>query len=507
MKRVVNDNELKEKMIEAVNMLCNPVKNTLGPKGLNVIIDHSDFSPFVTNDGVSIAQNIESEDEVINTILTLAKEATIKTNELVGDGTTTTLVLLQSIFTESLKLIEQGINPMVIKKNIIEISKEIVTMIEKKSKKPSNKELLNIAITSANDYEIGLMVYKAFKKVKDKRFINIKEGDKTKLNILKGYIIDTLIASPYFLNSKEIIFNNPNILLSDSLMYDIESISIILNYIYDNNKELVIISQDYDDNFVNEILSLVINDNYKIILLKIPEYGNKQIEILRDIECICNGKINHDRYYLESLGTVNSIKINKEKIIFNFENSHCIDNRINEIKKDLKEEKEDYEIDFCKRRIAMLKNKTAEIIVGGETSTIIHEKIMRFEDSLCAISSSFNGVLPGSGVVFYEISNNLKEDKFYNIFKLSLKEPLRCILNNSGLSLNIIKELEKDNFKKIYNVNIDEYEDISNTLVLDSKEVLINSIVNASMVSSTLLSTSNLVINEDKPLNNIDYNL
>ena len=290
-------------------------------------------------------------------------------------------------------------------------------------------------------------------------------------------------------------------------MYDIESISEILNYIYENNKELVIISQDYDDSFVNEILSLVINDNYKIILLKIPEYGNRQINILKDIESIANAKINHDRYYLKFLGNVNSIKINKEKTIFNFEYSSNVNSRINEIKKDLKSEKEDYEIDFCKKRMAMLKNRTAEIIVGGENSTIIHEKIMRFEDALCAVSSSYNGIVPGGGIIFYEISNNLIENAFYNIFKLSLKEPLKCILNNSGISLDILLKIENDNFKKLYNVNTEKFEDIGNTLVIDSKEVLINSIKNASMVAATLLSTSNLVINEVKTVNNIDYNL
>lgn len=507
MKRVVSGKELKEKMIEAVNMLCDPVKNTLGPKGLNVIIDHSDYSPFVTNDGVTIASNIESEDEVINTILTLAKESTIKTNELVGDGTTTTLVLLQSIFNEGLKLIEKGINPMTLQKNIIKISKEIISMIEERSKKPNSMELLNIAVTSANDYEIGALVYNAFKKVKDKKFISIKEGEKTKLNFIKGYSIDTIIGSPYFLNNKELIVNNPYILLSDSLMYNIESISEILNHIYEKNKELVIISQDYDDSFINEILSLIINDNYKIVLLKIPEYGNRQINILKDIECISGSNVNHERYYLKSLGSVNSIKINKEKTIFNFEYSSNVNSRINEIKKDLKTEKEDYEIDFYKKRIAMLKNKTAEIIVGGENSTIIHEKIMRFEDALCAVSSSYNGILPGGGIIFYEISNNIKENEFYNIFKKSLKEPLKCILNNSGVSLDILLKIENNNFKKLYNVNIDKFEEIDNTLVLDSKEVLISSIINASMVAATLLSTSNLVINEVKTINNIDYNL
>ena len=155
--------------------------------------------------------------------------------------------------------------------------------------------MLNIAITSSNDIEIGKTVFNAFNLVKDKKFITIREGDKTELKIIKGYIIDTLIASPYFLQNK-IEFSNPHILLCDSIMYDIESISEILNYIYQNDKALVIISKDYDDGFINEILSLVINDNYKIILLKLPEYGNRQSFILKDLSSISNSKICHEEF-------------------------------------------------------------------------------------------------------------------------------------------------------------------------------------------------------------------
>lgn len=505
MKKIIDRDELKSKIIEAIDMLCNPVKSTIGPKGLNVIISESLSNPYITNDGVTIARNIESEDEVINTILELAKESTIKTDEVVGDGTSTTLVLLQSIYKECLKLVDKKISPMIIQKELLDRCKIIESLISKKSKKPNREELLNIAITSSNDIEIGKTVFNAFNLVKDKKFITIREGDKTELKIIKGYIIDTLIASPYFLQNK-IEFNNPYILLCDSIMYDIESISEILNYIYQHDKALVIISKDYDDGFINEVLSLVINDNYKIILLKLPEYGNRQSFILKDLSSISNSKICHEEFNMNYLGSIKNVIFDKEKTIFNFDNN-LVKNRIKELNVILKNESDEYEIDFIKNRIAMLKNKTAIITVGGNTKTIRRERIMRFTDSLCAIDSAYNGVLPGSGIVFYEISNKLNDDVFSNVFKVSLKEPLKCILNNAGVS-DVLKEIENREFKEIYNVNTDKFENVNNTLVLDSKEVLINSLSNAISVATTLLSTSTLVINEiKKQENNIDYNL
>jgi len=204
MKKVINGEDLKIKMKNAIDLLCNTVKTTLGPKGNNIIIDHSDFTPFITNDGVTIAKNIESDDVVINTILELAKEATIRTNENVGDGTTTTLVLLQSIFDEGLKAIDKGVSPIILKRELDELLKEIVLRIESKSRKPKNSELLNIAQVSANGKEIGEIVFEVYSKIKDRNSITIKEGiDKTVVNYLKGYTFDTIIASEYFFSEEK----------------------------------------------------------------------------------------------------------------------------------------------------------------------------------------------------------------------------------------------------------------------------------------------------------------
>lgn len=499
MRKVVSGSDLQDKMIFSINLLCDTVKCTLGPKGNNVIIDNSENVPYITNDGVTIAKNIESDDEVINTILELAKESTINTNDNVGDGTTTTLVLLQSIFNEGIKQIQNGKNPIILKKELDESLKEVIKLINKKSRKPKEKELLNIARISSNDAEIGNIIYDVFSKIKDKDFINLVEGKKDSINYIKGYVMDTILASPYFLENKELVYDNPYILLSDSIIYDLESISEILNYTKD--KSLVILSTDYDDNFINQILSLVINDKHKILLLKIPEYGNRQINILKDIECISLGKINHEYFDIKKLGMIRKIKVNNENTILDFSINSDVKRRILELRQYINIE-DDYEKEFYKKRLSMLKNKTAEIIIGGNSKTEIKEKKMRYEDALCSISSSYNGVLIGGGLTFYEISESVNNE----ILKNALKSPLKQIIYNAGLDNTIISKIEDNKFKEIYNVSTDKFEDINITNIIDSTDVVLNSIINATSVAGMLLSTTSLVINEYKENNINNYN-
>ena len=269
MKKVISGNELYDNMSNAINILCSTVKSTLGPICNNVIIDHSNFSPFITNDGVTIAENITSENEVINTILELAKEASIKTNENVGDGTTTTLVLLESIFNLGLNLIRNGMKPMKLKNDLISELDNIIKDINLKSRKANNKDLINIAINSANDIEIGKIVSDAYSKVKDKNAINIVEYDipLTRIEYLKGYCFETILASPYFLyNNTEIKYTNSKILLVNSILDDINVLSLIFNEVIKNNNSLIIIANDYEENFINQVLSLKLDNNLNIVL-------------------------------------------------------------------------------------------------------------------------------------------------------------------------------------------------------------------------------------------------
>ena len=505
MKKVICNDELRKNIENAINLLCNTVKMTLGPGGSNAIIDHSLSNPYITNDGVTIAENIESDDIVVNTILELAKEATIKTNENVGDGTTTTLVLLQSIYNEGIKLIDQGISPMVLKKEFDNIKDIIINKLKENSRKPTKEELLNISNVSSNDTEIGNLIYSTYIRIKDKNSIVIKEGEyDTYVRFLKGYSFDTDIVSPYFLKSNETIYNSSYILLSDSIIYSLEEISSILNFINENNKSLIIIASDYEETFINEILSLVINEGYKIILLKNPQYGFKQLNILRDLSSISSASINHDSYNIKSLGFVPQIKINKDITTISFELNEEIKNRIIQLEKILSNEIDEYEKDYYYKNIAMLKNKTAEIVVGSPTKAERREKKMRFDDALCSISSAYNGIVVGSGLPLYKISEELNNDIYSSVYKIALKSPLKQILSNAGAD-DALKNILSSNYKKVYNVVTSKYESVENTKIIDSLEVVINSLVNATSIAGMLLTTKSLIINEnnDKVDNNI----
>lgn len=504
MKKIIAGKELQEKMQEAIDLLCNTVKVTLGPKGSNIIIDHSNFRPFITNDGVTIAENIESEDEVLNTILELAKEASIKTNINVGDGTTTTLVLLQKIFNLGLDLICQGQNPLVLKRELDQELEKIIPLIKNESRIPSEKDLKNIACISSNDEEIGKIIADAYMQVGEIEAINIQEGDEeTKINYIKGYTLDSNIASDYFLSTlKEMKYLKPLYLLVNSSLNDLEDISLILNNVIKEQKPLVIMASFYSEEFIQNILTM--NNDYqtKIILLKTPYYGLNSLETLEDIAALSGATIVDDAKFskISDLGSSESIIINREKTIINYKSNLRLTKYLEKLEKNDKDNK--------KRRV-MLQKGSVEIMVGAPTTTERREKKMRFDDALYALNSAKKGVLLGSGLVLSKISESLDCQKMNeNIFKETLLEPLKQILFNSGNDYNqIYNELKKDKFKKIYNVKTGKMEDENETVVLDSLEVVLNSLKNATSIAGMLLTTTSLIINEypSNPHSDSDY--
>ena len=514
MKKVISGNELYEKMEEAINLLCGTVKTTLGPVGNNVIIDHSSFTPFITNDGVTIAENISSEDEVINTILELAKEASIKTNENVGDGTTTTLVLLESIFKQELDLIKNSKKPIILKQELeIELNK-IIEEISIRKRKTNKSDLINIAINSSNDYEIGKLMSEVYSKIKNKNGITIKEYDNpyTKVEYLKGYSFESILSSPYFLkNNIEIVYYNAKILLVNNIIEDINSFGEILNEAINNNINLVIIAKDYDDYVANQLVSLNIDNNVNIILLKLSDYGLRMVNILNDVSLISNAKIiDNNIYNIESLGNVDKIIINNEITRLEFKNNKNINKYVNDLKKELKNIKNSFDYEFINKRIAMFKYGCANIYVGGITKTERIEKKMRFDDALCALSVTNDGSVPGSGIVLLEISDKLNNDTdIEKLFKEALKKPFEQILINAGIDyLEIVNEIRINNYEVLFNVKTNSFENINDTKVIDPYNVLVDSLKNAVSIASMLITTNSLIINEQiNNLNKInDYN-
>ena len=283
MKKVISENELREVMGKSVNLICDAVSSTLGPSGNNVLIDSGDASPFITNDGVTIALSISSDDKRCNAILEIIKEATLKTNEVVGDGTTTTLVLLQSIFNNGVKKIESGINPIILKKELDNSLNEIVLKLKKMSKKPTKKDYISIASISSNDKDIGVFLENVYSIMGSIHAIKLSEGsEETYYEIKKGYSIDVDVPNIYFDDKKEINLDNTYILLLKGYLNDLEAISDIINEGLNRNKNIVILADDYDNNRCKELYSSCEE-------LKEGDCGNEQlVSIDRSNKCVWN---------------------------------------------------------------------------------------------------------------------------------------------------------------------------------------------------------------------------
>ncbi len=505
MKKIVSGKDLQEKILESINILCGTVKETLGPKGNNILIDHSNFSPFITNDGVTIAKNIESDDEVIGTILEIIKEASIKTNDVVGDGTTTTLVLLESLYIQSLEYLKNGKSPIILKKELDKVLNIILKELETLKRKPSNVDLKNIALISANDEELGSLAYQVTKKVKSKEAIIIKDTSLNKCSIsyLKGYSFDVTLASPYFLRESNILkYKNPYVLLMNTTFVSLESISFLLNDILANKQDLVIIANNFEENTVQELVSLTLTTNINICLLKIEDYGMHVYETLKDIECITGAKIVEFDNDITSkdIGIVDNIEITNDKITISFKATKKIKNYLENLIKQAKNMTNDLEKDFYEKRKAMFSNGTAEIKLGAPTKTEGIEKRMRLEDALCALSVANQGVVTGGGISLLQIADKLDSTNYAcEIWKNALKNPLEQILKNAGLDyLDIEEKIKKENYKSIFNVALDKWENISETQVIDPYLVIHEALINAVSIAGMLITTTSLIINEYK---------
>lgn len=502
MKKIISGKELRDKINEAINLLCNPVKETLGPKGNNVIIDHSNFMPFITNDGVTIAQNIENDDPILGSIIEIAKEASIKTNDNVGDGTTTTLVLMQSLINLGQKYIDDGVNSLVLKKKLNLELNDVLRKLEEMKIAPTKEMLKNIATISANDEGIGSLVSEVVENIDNKSAIIIKENFNNDICVkyIKGYTCPISHPSEYyFQTSKSFTFNDAYILIVNDILSEVENISSILNEVIINKKSLVIIAKDFDQYFVNEIMSLNFEKKINCFMILISECGLKERIIQKDIEIIANCTIAENSNHItgDNVGVIKSFYIDRETIRIDFMSNKKIDNYILKIDEELKN-KDEFELDFYQKRKAMFTKGIAEITIGAPTKTESHEKRMRLDDALFSAYASKNGILIGGGISLLRIANELKENDYESIiWKETLMQPFRQIIQNAGLSVEEIEEtIKKSNYSKIYNVYSDCYENISETHIVDAYEVVANSLINACSIAVMLLTTNSLVINE-----------
>lgn len=512
MKKIVSGKDLQNKILESINLICGTVKETLGPKGNNVLIDPSDFSPFITNDGVTIAKNVESDDEVIGAILEIIKEASIKTNDVVGDGTTTTLVLLESLYKQSLEYIKNGESPIILKKELNSVLEIILKSLSLLKREPTKDDLKNIALISAGNEELGNIAYKVITKVKSKDAVTIKENNlnETSISFFEGYSCDISLASPYFLRDiNKVNYKNSYVLLMNTAFTNLDSISFLLNEILKSKQNLVIIANGFDESAVEELVSITLVSNVNICLLKIEDYGMHIYETLKDIECITGAKIIEfdNNITSKDIGLADFIEITKDNIRINFKSSLKTKAYLKELNRKLENMTSDLEKEFYEKRKAMFSLGTAEIKLGAPTKTEGIEKRMHLEDALCALVVSNEGVLLGGGICLLQISSKLSNSNYASeIWKKALKTPFEQILNNAGLDfLNIYSQIQKSNYNIVYNVALDKYEDSGNTKVIDPYLVVKEALINATSIAGMLITTTSLIINENKINNDNEY--
>ena len=483
MKKVISGEFLEQKMIESIELLCGVVKDSLGPKGNNVLINTSDREPFITNDGVTIAQNITSEDMVVETILEIAKEASLKTNEVVGDGTTTTLVLLETLLKEGIKVT----NRKTLKVELEETLQEILEKLATFKKNPTKKDFQKIATVAANDESIGKITTEVFFKTKSKESIFLKESrdENTTYEKINGYTLECKIPEEYFFRKEKIELENCKVFFIDERIENLEQISLLVNNCIEYQETVLLLTKGYSKNVKENLVEMSIQSQCQIILVEWFEYQNIEEEIIEDIETL-----------LDENQTISKVKITKNKVTFH-SNQNTLKRR-NILRKRYEQSNEDYQKEILAERIAKLHYGLATIYVGASTTTEKREKIMRYEDALCALEIAKQGIVPGGGICLYQISEEIKpKTTGAKILQKALSMPLKQILENAFLSKEeILTRIKQENFQILYNVKTNNFESTSNTNVIEPLEVVSYALKNAVSIACMLLTINHLIIND-----------
>lgn len=518
-KQILVAEEARKALNLGIKTVANAVKITLGPKGRNVVLDRKYTTPLITNDGVSIAKEIELEDPFQNMGANLIKEVSIKTNDSAGDGTTTACILADSMISEGLKNISSGANPIILRKGIEKAIKEVVKYLKGSSKPISNNiEIAQIASISAGDEEIGKLIATAFEKVGNDGVISIEESktSQTNLKITQGIEIDRGYISPYMAsaNSNATILENPYILVTDKKITNLNDILPVLEQIMQTSKPLLVIAEDVDGDALSTLALNTIRGSFSSIAIKAPAFGDKQRDFLEDIALLTganylskNLNVDLKTITLEDLGTASIVKVYKDKTIISGGNANTeqIENTKTKIHQLLNENPDEFERIRLEERLARLSDGIAVIEVGASTEVEMHEKKLRIEDALSATKSATKeGIVAGGGTALLyaqSVLNNLiqtlsgDEKTGAMIVKTSLEAPLRQIAKNAGVDDGIIihKVREKNNSNWGYNALTDEFVDMFKAGIIDPTKVTRSAIENAGSVASSILTTEVLV--------------
>ena len=519
--------EARRALEEGVNKLADTVRVTIGPKGRNVVLDKSFGAPLITNDGVTIAKEIELEDRFENMGAQLIKEVASKTNDVAGDGTTTATVLAQAMVHEGMKNLEAGANPIILRKGMKKATDVAVEAIAKMSSKVKDKDqIAKVAAISAGDAEVGQMVADAMEKVSNDGVITIEESKtmKTELDLVEGMQFDRGYVSAYMatdMDKMEANLDDPYILITDRKISNIQEILPLLEQIVQAGARLLIIAEDIEGEALTTLIVNKLRGTFNVVAVKAPGYGDRRKEMLKDIATLTGGQVISEELGMElkdttmdQLGRAKSVKVQKENtvIVDGMGDKNAIADRVAQIKAQIEETTSDFDREKLQERLAKLAGGVAVIRVGAATETEMKEAKLRMEDALNATRAAVEeGIISGGGSAYIHASKAVAkaieelegdEKTGAKVVLKALEAPLFHISANAGLEgAVIINKVRESEVGTGFDALTEQYVDMVENGILDPAKVTRSALQNATSVASTLLTTESVVadIKEDAP--------
>ncbi len=524
-KQIIYGEEARKALERGINQLADTVKITLGPKGRNVVLDKKFGAPLITNDGVSIAKEIELEDPFENMGAQLVKEVATKTNDVAGDGTTTATLLAQALVREGLKNIAAGANPMIVRKGIALAVATAVEEIKKNSRKIKGKEdIARVAANSAADEYIGTLIADAMEKVTADGVITVEESKtaETMCEVVEGMQFDRGYISPYMVtdtDKMEAIIDDAYILITDKKISTIQDLLPLLEQIVQQGKKLVIVAEDIEGEALTTLVLNKLRGTFTCVAVKAPGFGDRRKAMLQDIAILTGGEVISDELGLDlkettlfQLGRAKQVKIQKENtiIVDGAGDKEAIKARVSQIKAQIAETTSEFDKEKLQERLAKLSGGVAVLRVGAATETEMKEKKLRIEDALAATKAAVEeGIVAGGGTAFLNalpaveklVAKTEGDEKTgVKIVLKALEEPVRQIAKNAGVEGSVIVDKVLSQKKNVgYNALTEEYVDMLETGIVDPTKVTRNALQNAASVASMVLTTESLVADIKEP--------
>ncbi len=519
-KDVIFGEEARKKLQSGVDQLANAVKVTLGPKGRNVVLDKKFGSPLITNDGVTIAKDIELDDPFENMGAQLVKEVSVKTNDAAGDGTTTATVLAQALICEGMKNVAAGANPMIVKKGIAKaVDTAVATVVSNSKKVTCSDDIARVATVSAGDEFIGGLIAEAMEKVSADGVITVEESNTadTYIDVVEGMQFDRGYITPYMAtdtDKMEAVIDDALILITDKKISSIQEILPLLEQIVQTGKKLVIIAEDIEGDALSNLIINKLRGVFTCVGVKAPGFGDRRKEMLRDIAILTGGEVITEELGLELkdatldlLGKAAQVKVGKETtvIVDGAGDSNLIYDRINQIKNQLETTTSEFDKEKLQERLAKLAGGVAVVKVGAATEVEMKEKKLRIEDALSATKAAVaEGIVAGGGVALVNASASVKalldategdEKTGVAIVLKALEAPIRQIAANAGLEGSVIvdKIISADKANYGFDAYKEEYTDMIEAGIVDPTKVTRSALQNAASVAAMVLTTETLV--------------